>query len=175
MTTPQLAFDIRGLLPSLSGWGVSEDAAWLRAQLDGLFRARLESITMGKSYLDAMESLEDVFQECSSENWDGYGARVVDGLTYVHARKFLEALPTTLPAPEVAAEPDGEIAFEWHIGPRWVFSVSVGRENELTYAGLFGRSTAHGTEDYFADEIPSAIMENLDRLFSKEAEQRSSS
>ncbi len=172
MTTAQLA--TIGFLTSLSGRGVSEEAAKIREMFDELFRERLESITLGEAYLEATEALEDVFQESSSENWDAYGAKMVDAITYVHASKFLAALPTTLPAPEVAAEPDGEIAFEWYIGPRWVFSVSIGREEKLTYAGMFGRNKSHGTEDYFADEIPSTIMENLNRLLSKEAEQRSS-
>jgi len=169
MTTAQLAINRTGFPTSLSGRGVSEEADRIRDMFDELLRDRLESITLGDAFRKAVEALGDVFQESSSENWDGYGARMVDAITYVHARIFLEALPTTWPAPEVAAEPDGEIAFEWYIQPRWVFSVSVGPEDELTYAGIFGRNKSHGTEEYFADELPKTIMENLNRLFSKEA------
>lgn len=173
MTTAQLAIYRTGSATSRSGRGVSAEADTIRHLFDALFRDRLESITLGDAYREAVEALWDVFQESSEENWDGYGARIVDAITYVHAKNFLEALPTTLPGPQVSAEPDGEISFEWYIGPRWVFSISVGRENELTYAGLFGRSTAHGTE-YFTDGLPKPIAENLDRLFSQEAEQHNS-
>ncbi len=163
-----------GFPTSLSVRGVSAEADKIRDMFDALLRDRLESITLGEAYREAIEALDDVFQEASSENWDGYGAKMVNAITYGHARKFLEALPTALPAPEVAAEPDGEIAFEWYIAPRWVFSVSVGPEDALTYAGMFGRSKSHGTEEYYVDELPKTIMENISRLFSKEAKQRNS-
>jgi len=77
---------------------------------------------------------------------------------------FLEALPTTAPIPDVVPEPDGEVAFEWDRGPWCVFSVSVGSDGTLSYAGLYGRRTkAHGTE-LFVDAVPKAVMDGLARL-----------
>ncbi|MDA2925100.1 hypothetical protein MYX65_10720 [Acidobacteria bacterium AH-259-L09] len=172
MTVAQLSIDRTSFPSLLRSGGVSEEADNIRQRLKKVLRDRLESITLGETYFEAFEALQDAFEECSSENWDGYGAAEIDLIAYAHALEFLEALPTTLPAPDVAVEPDGEIAFEWYVRPRWVFSVSVGRDNELTYAGLFGRSKTHGTE-YFADELPKTIIENLDRLLSKEARQSS--
>jgi hypothetical protein len=101
----------------------------------------------------ALKMLKEIWEETREENWDGYGASPVSVLAFLNARAFLSNLPTTVPIPEITVEPDGEIAFEWYLQPRWVFSVSVGSNNELTYAGLFGRNKIHGTE-YFENELP---------------------
>jgi len=118
--------------------------------------------------INANESLQELYQlleECSSENWDGYGAKPIDPYSFNEAERFLRALPTTVSEPEVAVDPDGEISLEWYLEPSKVFSVSIGKRNEITYAGLYGTNKAYGRE-YFDDEIPKEIFDNLDRLFS---------
>lgn len=166
MTVAQLAIDYRSFLSPHTDRGVSDEATTMNSRFRDVIRELLSSITLGGCYFETLGALEDAFVESSSENWDSYGAMAVSPITYSHARRLLLALPTTLPVPDIAVEPDGEFAFEWFRGLRRVFSVSVGRDNELTYAGLFGRSKVHGTE-YFADELPKPIIENLVRLFSQ--------
>jgi hypothetical protein len=72
-------------------------------------------------------------------------------------------LPFGIPEPEVSAEPDGEITFEWFAGPAQVFSVSVGPGNELNYAGLFGAGRTYGTE-VFHDEVPEVVLSHIKRV-----------
>ena len=118
--------------------------------------------------INANESLQELYnllEECSTENWDGYGARPVDPDSFNEAERFIRALPTTVSEPEVAVDPDGEISLEWYFEPRKVFSVSIGKRNEIKYAGLYGFNKTYGRE-YFDDEIPKAIFDNIDRLFS---------
>jgi hypothetical protein len=43
------------------------------------------------------------------------------------------------------------------------FREHLGGNGELSYAGLFGRNEVHGTE-YFGDQIPEAIFQQLGRL-----------
>ncbi len=75
-------------------------------------------------------------------------------------------IPLSFLMPEILAEPDGEIGFEWYKDKDSVFVISVSGNNIITYAGLFGTSNkTHGTE-YFADELPRIILENIRRLFS---------
>ena len=62
-----------------------------------------------------------------------------------------------------AMDPDGEVSLEWYRGPRRVFSISIGSNDELTYAGIFGASKARGVEP-FSFEIPHAVLDNLRRL-----------
>jgi hypothetical protein len=113
----------------------------------------------------ALEELEKVYEECSEANWDGYGAIPISRETYSEARKLLRMIPSFLPRPDISAEPDGEIALEWYKEKYSVFVISVGGNNLITYAGLFGKSNrTHGTE-YFSDELPEIIRQCIRRLF----------
>lgn len=118
------------------------------------------SVAWGKRQWD----LEAACSEASESNWDGYGAHRVDYLTYVTAKKFLEALPTTPIDPEIAVDPDGEVSITWRKAVGRVFSVSVGASGRLSYAGIWGSVNNHGTE-YFFDQLPSSIKAGLARLF----------
>ena len=67
--------------------------------------------------INADESLQELYrlsEECSSENWDGYGAQPVDPDSFIEAERFIQALPTTVREPEIAVDPDGEISLEWN-------------------------------------------------------------
>jgi len=123
------------------------------------------SITMRSRLLGVLEDLGEVYREGGKENWDGYGAKRVRYAAYLGADRFLRTLPSAVPLPEILLEPDGAIAFEWHKASNWVFSVSVENMNELSYAGLFGRSEICGKE-FFRDEIPQAIIQSIARLVS---------
>jgi hypothetical protein len=148
---------------SLTSIGVSETAERLRKIFEDMLEDCSQSVIIG-SELEIIQELNNLWEECSFENWDGYGAKPIDPDSFSEAERFIKALPTTAPRPEISADPDGEISIDWIIEPRKVFSVSIGRRNEITYAGLFGSNKTYGRE-YFGDEIPKAISDNLDRLF----------
>jgi len=112
----------------------------------------------------AIEELEKVYEEYLEANWDGYGAMPISRETYSEARKLLRMMPSSLPMPDISAEPDGEITFEWYKEKYSVFVISVGGNNLITYAGLFGKSNKiYGTE-YFAYELPKIIHHCIRRL-----------
>ena len=75
------------------------------------------------------------------ENWDGYGASPIDYLSVDYATSFICHLSSEIPSPEISVDNDGEIAIEWDYGPRKIFSVRIGRDGTLHYAGLVGYST----------------------------------
>ena len=159
-----IALQGRGILGRFTTQGVSEEASVLQGRIAMVLNRMLQSETLGEPISEALNALREVFEECSEDNWDGYGASAISINTYLESRRFLQILPTTIPIPEITAEPDGEIAFEWFIKPRRILSVSVGSDRILTYAGIFGINKTHGTE-YFGDELPAAILSNLQRLF----------
>ncbi len=80
---------------------------------------------------EVLKALGEVYEECSEDNWDGYGASAVGVDTYLESQRFLQLLPTTIPFPEITVEPDGEIAFEWFEGPRGssAFNRGLGSES----------------------------------------------
>jgi len=142
---------------------VSNDAIEVQDKLREIMLSLRSSFSMGKSLTDAIDALLIISQDCNSDNWDGYGAKALTEDVFAEARCFIENLPISAPPPELSIDPDGEIVFEWYASPRKIFSVSVGI-NSLTYAGIFGSSTTHGTEP-FDNDIPQTIIDNLFRVY----------
>jgi len=140
------------------------DAQAVEAAFGEVRMAFLESQSLGGATRKSLASLTDTFLDCHRPDWDGYDALAVRPESYENARRFLESLGGLWPQPSVGVEPDGELAFEWFRGPRLRFSVSIGPDATLSYAGMFGTSTVHGTET-FLDEVPAGILHHLHRLY----------
>ena len=139
--------------------GASPESRQLQAQLEKLFR----HFRGRGERLRAIGELDEAYSQGRADNWDEYGAQSVSKETYVTAFRFLEALPSAVPSPEISLDPDGEINFEWNNAGK-IFSASIGETGVLSYAGVFGTNlTAHGTE-IFDDTIPEAIIQNIKRL-----------
>jgi hypothetical protein len=140
---------------------LSDKAQVVRSLLDERGSASTASVRR-------MWALDDAWQAATAPDWDGYGAAPVSPPVVWAAERFLSAIPAAWPNPEIAADPDGEISFEWARGPHWVFTVSVAGNGQLSYAGLFGSSRVHGVET-FAGTLPEAIVVGLARLFGSAA------
>ena len=147
-----------------SSTGFSDDSKNLLKYLKKQIRDICEPLTIGRPLEEAVESLIEVYKECSETNWDGYGASPVSEDSIFEALKFINLIPLSFPMPQILAEPSGEIGLEWYKGKRLVFAISFSGRNMITYAGIFGINKIHGTE-YFSDTIPSNIIENLRRLY----------
>jgi len=87
----------------------------------------------------------------------------VDAETVHAAMQFAFSLPRLGPLPEVSADPDGEISFDWTGPSGEMFSVSVNRHNRLAYAGWFGeKSRIHGIEQ-LAEGCPQQIVRGIEK------------
>lgn len=116
----------------------------------------------------ALKNLDEVYDECSAENWDGYDAQPISREAYFEASKLLRILPNSFPMPDILPEPGGGIGLEWYKNKGFSFVVSVSGKNIITYVGLFGKNNeAYGTED-FTDSVLKVILNSLKRLFSNE-------
>lgn len=112
----------------------------------------------------AFNALMETYKECCEESWDGYGAVPISQATCSEAVRFLDALPSWIPAPEIVPEPDGYIGFEWRRGKYWTVVASVDGTNHIIYAGIFGTGDkSHGTE-LFDGSIPKALADQISRL-----------
>jgi hypothetical protein len=146
-------------------WGdraLSEEAQTLRE----LISAASEfsgSMAVGEPKRTVQEALDAAYAAAQIHNWDGEGSARVESSTYVYASQFIRLLPSTAPLPDITADTDGEILFEWDQGRRQIFSVSVGRDGTLTFAGLFGHTKTHGTE-HLREALPVVISDCLARL-----------
>lgn len=85
----------------------------------------------------------------------------VDRDTAHAALDFALLLPRFTPLPEVSADPDGEISFDWFGPSGKMFSVSINKTGRLSYAGWFREdSRVHGTEK-LVDSFPEEILRGL--------------
>ncbi len=110
--------------------------------------------------------LEKIFEECSSEGWDGERARTISKEVLQNARTFLESFPPDIELPQIAAEPDGAISFEWYRSPEEVISVSVNSEGEIYYAAIIGARRNHGK-----DPVRFGVSDNLVALIEEVTEE----
>jgi len=143
-------------------FGLSEEAGEIRRLITDASEFP-GSITIGEPKRVAKDALKAVYTVVQTENWDGEGAARVEPSTFDYAKQFLDALPSSIPVPEIVADIDGEILFEWNQCRRQNLSVSVGRDGTLTYAGLFGYRKKHGVE-YIQEGLPMDIADCLKRL-----------
>lgn len=67
-----------------------------------------------------------------------------DEETVPHALNLVLGLSQDIAWPEVAADPDGELALDWATDD-YMLSVSVGPKGRLTYAGDVGQGSFSGT------------------------------
>lgn len=117
----------------------------------------------GKSrYLDSLEGAI-AESECADEVLPNSGVLK----SFI---SFIKLLPGTVPSPAIGVDPDGEISLDWAKSKRFIFSISIGANNTLSYAGKFGRAKVHGFET-FTGEIPDEIIRNLKRLYSSDTAQ----
>jgi len=96
-------------------------------------------------------------------NWDGEGGAPASTLAVDQAAQFLRVLPETWPSPEIAIERNGSVNLEWGHSADYVFTISVGSQGVLHYAGLYGDSKTFGMEA-FVGELPRVVVDNLRRL-----------
>ncbi len=141
---------------------LSEEGQVLRKLIDEAAEFS-ESMTVGEPKRTAQEALDVAYEAAQVKGWDGGGSAKVEPSTYGYAKQFLRLLPSTIPVPDITVDTDGEILFEWDLGRRRIFSVSIGRDGTLTYAALFGYTKTYGTE-HPREALPSVISDCLARL-----------
>lgn len=116
----------------------------------------------------ALVGLDAVYEHAKYVDWDGEGALAVSIEAYRHARAFLYFLPRAAGIPEISAEADGRISFEWFgpIGKR--FSVSIGADRAIPYAAFYGHEEVdcvkYGVERFDGEGVPKEIINSIGRL-----------
>ena len=135
----------------------------LRGEAEAMFQLAISL----RAKFDKVRELQEIYNGCSSNNWDGEGANAISESAYVEAARFIRLLPVAFPLPDIVPEPNGQIGFEWPVRRQHMFVVAVGGTQTLTFAGMFGAdSSTHGTEP-FSDSLPASIVDGLQRLFSE--------
>jgi hypothetical protein len=146
---------------------VSAEGQFARAQVTEVWGNLDNSISLQVPHAALFDELDALVAEHSLPGWDGESAPAITYATAQHARDFIKALPASLPAPELAVDPDdAAISFEWHGGFRKVFSVSVGTSGRLACAGLNGTDRWHAALGFDGERMPSLVFEGVRQITS---------
>ena len=125
-----------------------------RESLDDLKRYRAD-------FLACLNDIEDIYMTIGEAGLDD--TRLSDA-SYRFGKAFIEALPSTAPAPEVTVDADGELVFDWFAGDGRMVSVCVRGNGRLAYAARFGGSrVTHGTI-LMGAAVPQEIMAAINSL-----------
>jgi hypothetical protein len=125
------------------------------------------AVTHRSWFPDLLSELQGVQRNCTQHDWDGDKASCVTPTTLAHALRLAMMLTRKYPKPDVDADPDGHLSFEWYVAPRRVVTASVSPDGQVYFAGLFGGNRNHGVEQ-LGELLPHALAANLERLFGEE-------
>lgn len=94
-------------------------------------------------------SLRAVREISGCPNWDGEGATPIADLTLrlteIVVAALFRLLPKGTPSPDLIPEPDGEICVSWPVDSTHIFSLSIGAQGKINFAGQFGnKGSVHG-------------------------------
>jgi hypothetical protein len=89
---------------------------------------------------------------------------VKESATMLLAQQFLLAMPSSMPAPELALDSDGDVVFDWVGSGGRMLTVALRGDGTLSYAGRLSLGDReHGTKR-FVDAIPSQVLDLAHRV-----------
>lgn len=80
------------------------------------------------------------------------------------AQRFLLALPTYLPAPELSLDDDGEISFDWRGRGERILTVTLREDGRLSFAVRIHAFNKRNGVALFDEEIPDEIIDFVHRV-----------
>lgn len=146
--------------------GASEDAASLFKLVERVKGHLLQTYSALHLQI-ALSEVENLSEELSNENWDGYGATPISRDSAVEVQRFLKLLPPQIPMPEILPEPDGHIGLEWELDHDCWLILSFSGDGKIHYAGKFGGGVRTKGSEQFFFALPGEIKAKIYRLFRK--------
>ncbi len=146
---------------------VSESGRYLRTQTAEFQKYSRQPVSLDTRRHQAFGALAEMQDECLEDGWDGDRAPAVSSLVIQKVKAFLEALPTDIPDPEFAPEPDnGAVSLEWYGGYRRIVSVSIHETDRLAFAAIQGTDVVNGAYRFNEDHIPTVIPATIRDILS---------
>lgn len=111
--------------------------------------------------------LEELSINATRPNWDNLGSAPLDADTYQIAKRFILALPSNLPAPELTVDRDGEVNFDWFGSGGQIFSASLRKDGRIAFAGQISTRNRQSGLEEFNDSVPKRIVESIKTIYSR--------
>lgn len=145
---------------------VSSEAESVRRAASDAEQSVERSVALFGSKGDSISEIYALLNESPDEGGDDDGWKPVSVRAAGFAADFIRALPSNVPLPEYASEPDGAISLDWIRSRHRIFSVSIGEEYRLPYAWLDGSDRGHAVAFFDGVTIPPRIIEGIRRVMS---------
>jgi hypothetical protein len=145
--------------------GFSDYAKYVTHEAKTLVEKNDKSLSMIGPRGAALSDLMDLKGEHSYRGWDGAEAPPVSSVALNRARELIMSLPSSIPNPELAVDPDdGAVSLEWYAGPSRIFSVSVGLSLRMACAGIDGTDSWHGVAGFDGTKAPDFVIQSIQRI-----------
>ena len=82
------------------------------------------------------QAVQDLVSTAGEPNWDGEGADPVTTEIVEIAQRVVKELPGDIELPQISADPEGNIEFDWYLENGTMFTISVGKEGDFAISGL---------------------------------------
>lgn len=112
------------------------------------------------------DQLLEVFEEASTSDWDGAGAKPVSDGAYQMSLRLLRRIPPTVQTPGIFADTDGSICFEWYMSRR-SFAIFVTATEVMMYVGYYSDSEQFSGRRVFRDQFPPEFLNWIRQVYDR--------
>ncbi len=111
-------------------------------------------------------TVRELFDECSDDDWDGYGSKACIPSSLRKSIEFfsnLLGLGLNIGAPHIVVEANGHVMFTWQ-RERNIVSAIVQDNGWLIFSSIIGAERLSGVDQFINGKIPPALVDKLTEL-----------
>ena len=110
------------------------------------------------------QDLEVLLKTAGKPNWDGEGADPVTEDAVKIAKEVIDDLPGDSGVPEISADPEGNVEFDWHLDNGTMLTVCIGQTGEIAISGLYPQKAKLTIAAEDSEGVPSILRCGLEWL-----------
>ena len=110
------------------------------------------------------KELKNLLETAGKPDWDGEDADPVTEDVIKAAEKVIDELPGESGVPEISADPEGNVEFDWHLDNGTMLTVCIGQKGEIAIAGLYPKKAKLMITAEDSERIPSILCCGLEWL-----------
>ena len=110
------------------------------------------------------QDLKNLLETAGKPDWDGEGADPVTEDVIKAAEKVIDELPGDSGVPEISADPEGNVEFDWHLDNGTMFTVCIGQTGIIVISGLHPTKAELTVTAKDNERVPSILRCGLEWL-----------
>ena len=110
------------------------------------------------------QDLKYLRESASKPDWDGEGADPVTEDVIKAAEKVIDELPRESGVPEISADPEGNVEFDWHLDNGTMLTVCIGQKGDIAISGLYPNKAELTISANDSEGVPSILRCGLEWL-----------